>query len=60
MREHHTMSLDDTADIDKGKAPLKPALSASTGEALQTLDISIGGMTCPHCPAAIEKALHEL
>jgi P-type Cu+ transporter len=61
MHEHHTTSLDSTADNGKGKtSPLKPALSASAGEALPTLDISIGGMTCPHCPAAIEKALRKL
>ncbi len=31
-----------------------------SGSSLQTLDISIGGMTCPHCPPALEKALRGI
>ncbi|WP_421026683.1 heavy metal translocating P-type ATPase [Paraburkholderia sp. A1RO-5L] len=34
--------------------------ASSMGNALEHIELSIGGMACPHCPPAIEKALGEV
>ena len=60
MHEHHTASFG--TDAGRSAFSIVPSGQASKGssEGLQTLDISIGGMTCPRCPSAIEKALRGL
>jgi Cu+-exporting ATPase len=32
----------------------------STGGRLEHIELPVGGMTCPHCPAAVEKALNAV
>ena len=56
MHEHSTAH--ETPVI--GKAPVKVTtkpVSPNQRSALEHIDLSIGGMTCPHCPPAVEKAL---
>jgi len=61
MHEHDTASFGAGAHSGSlSVAPLKPAPAAAGSQVPQTLDISIGGMTCPHCPLALEKALRGL
>ncbi len=33
---------------------------AALGDRLEHIEFSVGGMTCPHCPAAIEKAVRSV
>ena len=56
MHEHSTAH--ETPVI--GKAPVKVTtkpVSPNQGSALEHIDLSIGGMTCPHCPPIVEAAL---
>lgn len=33
---------------------------SALGDRLEHIELSVGGMTCPHCPAAIEKAVKSV
>jgi Cu+-exporting ATPase len=48
--------MNDVATINAISAGAKNTASQSAGT-LQQIDLRIGGMTCPHCPPSIEKAL---
>ncbi len=40
-------------------ATSRPATDQHSPSALEHVALSVGGMTCPHCPPAIEKALRS-
>jgi copper chaperone CopZ len=59
MHEHHTMRLDDTADNGQD-GPVEVGTIRQRRRSSPEARHLVGGMPCPHCPAAIEKALLEL
>src|SRR5262245_19228159 len=49
----------DSIVLDKGHSSLT-AKSANKPRAAERIDLRIGGMTCPHCPPAIENAIRSV
>jgi P-type Cu+ transporter len=50
--------MDEARSSKTGMATLRPMKqTASPFSGRQNIELAVGGMTCPHCPLAVEKAL---
>ena len=58
-RRQEPVPLEDDVVVMKDTDPLGATRREHPPQAVRTIDLAIGGMTCPHCPPKVEQALRR-